>query len=236
MRHQTHTKTGPLMFAAIILIALGGSARTRAQELQLGIDFNTVIPQSDFKQNVKNNGFGVSGNFLVGLGRSPLLAGVDVGFATYGHESRRVPLSGNIPDITLKVDTDNNILLTHFLLRAQPRHGAVRPYVDGLVGFKYLFTKTTVESDSGSEPLASDNNLSDFAFSYGLGGGVQARIARLGHSKELLFDAKARYLWGSQARYLKEGSIQRVGGTAIFDVLSSRTNVVTLQFGVGIRF
>ena len=147
-----------------------------------------------------------------------------------------MPLSGNIPDITLKVDTDNNILLTHFLLRAQPRHGAVRPYVDGLVGFKYLFTKTTVESDSGSEPLASDNNLSDFAFSYGLGGGVQARIARLGHSKELLFDAKARYLWGSQARYLKEGSIQRVGGTAIFDVLSSRTNVVTLQFGVGIRF
>ena len=236
MRHQTHTKIRPLMFAAIILIAIGGSTRTRAQELQMGLDFNTVIPQSEFKQNVKNNGFGVSGNVLVGLGKSPLLAGVDLGFATYGHESRRVPLSGSIPDITLKVDTDNNILLTHFLLRAQPRHGAVRPYVDGLVGFTYLFTKTTVQSDSSSEALASTNNLSDFAFSYGVGGGVQSRIARLGRSRELLFDAKARYLWGSQAKYLKEGSISRVGGTAVFDVLSSRTNVVTLQFGVAIRF
>ena len=236
MPHQTHTKVRLLMFAVLLLIALGGSAHTRAQELQLGIDFNTVIPQSEFKQNVKSNGFGVSGNFLVGLGRSPLLAGIDVGFATYGHESRKVPLSGSIPDISVNVDTDNNIVLTHFLLRAQPRHGAVRPYVDGLVGFKYLFTKTTVQSDSSSEPLASTNNLSDFAFSYGLGGGVQSRLARLGRGRELLLDARARYLWGSQARYLKEGSILRAGGTAIFDVLSSRTNVVTLQVGVGIRF
>ena len=235
MSHQTHIKAGPLMFAVIILFAVGGAATTRAQT-QLGIDFNTVIPQGEFKQNVKNNGFGVSGNFLVGLGKSPLLAGVDAGFATYGHESRKVPLSGSIPDITLDVDTDNNIILTHFLLRAQPRHGAVRPYVDGLVGFKYLFTKTTVKSDSSDEPLASNNNLSDFAFSYGIGAGVQARIATLGRGHELFFDAKARYLWGNQARYLKEGSILRVGGTAIFDVLSSQTNVVTLQFGVGIRF
>ena len=236
MRHQTLTKIRPLTFAIFILVALGGSARTRAQELQLGIDFLTAIPQSEFKQNVKNNGFGVSGNVLVGLGRSPLLAGLDAGLATYGHESRKVPLSGSIPDITVDVKTDNNIVLTHFLLRAQPRHGAVRPYADGLVGFKYLFTKTTVQSDSSDQPLASNNNLSDFAFSYGLGGGVQSRLARLGRSRELLFDAKVRYLWGAQARYLKEGSIVRAGGTAIFDVLSSRTNAVTLQVGVGIRF
>jgi hypothetical protein len=235
MRHQTHTQVRSLIFVAIIVVAIGASARTQAQELQLGIDFNTVIPQGDFKQNVRNNGYGISGNFLVGLGKSPLLVGVDAGFAKYGHESRRAILSGSIPDITVDVDTDNNIVLTHFLLRAQPRHGAVRPYVDGLVGFKYLFTKTTVQSDSSDEPLASDNNLSDFAFSYGLGGGVQARLARLG-GNELFFDAKARYLWGTQAHYLKEGSIVRVGGTAIFDVLSSSTNVVTLQFGVGIRF
>src|SRR6185436_19141412 len=236
MRHQTLTRIAPLTFALFILITLGASSRTQAQELQLGIDFLTVIPQSEFKQNVRNNGFGVSGNFLVGLGRSPLLAGLDVGVATYGHESRRVPLSGSIPDITVDVKTDNNIVLTHFLLRAQPRHGAVRPYVDGLVGFKYLFTKTTVQTDSSDEALASDNNLSDVAFSYGLGGGVQSRLARLGGGRELLFDAKARYLWGARARYLKEGSIVRVGGTAIFDVLSSQTNAVTLQFGVAIRF
>ena len=167
MSHQTHTKTGPVLFAVIILIALGGSTRTRAQDLQLGVDFNTLIPQGEFKQNVKNNGYGVSGNVLIGLGRSPLLVGVDLGFATYGHESRKVPLSGSIPDITVDVDTDNNIFLTHFVLRAQPRHGAVRPYVDGLVGFKYLFTKTTVQSDSSDEPLASNNNLSDFAFKIG---------------------------------------------------------------------
>jgi hypothetical protein len=147
-----------------------------------------------------------------------------------------VPLSDSIPDISVDVKTDNNIVLTHFLLRAQTRSGPVRPYVDGLIGFKYLFTQTRVEADSEEDPLASTTNLSDFAFSYGVGGGVQFRLAGFGGGRELLLDTKVRHLWGSEARYLREGSIERDDGDAIFDVLRSRTNAVTVQVGVTFRF
>ena len=238
MHNQTalNARVRNLVLTIIGALVLGAATSAHAQGLQVGIDFTSVIPQGEFKQNVNSNGFGVSGNFLVGLGRRPLLAGVEAGFATYGSEKRREALSGTIPDIAVDVETKNNIVLTHFLLRAQPRRGSVRPYLDGLVGFKYLFTDTKVRSNSRDEPIASTTNLSDVAFSYGVGGGVQTHLAGLGGGRELVLDTKARYLWGSDARYLRKGSIQREDGRVILDVLSSRTNVVTVQVGITFRF
>jgi hypothetical protein len=195
-----------------------------------------VIPTGEFKNNVTNNGYGVGGQFLVSLGRSPLFLGVDAGFTTYGSEEHREPISTTIPELRVKVRTNNNIVLTHGLVRVQPRSGVVRPYADGLIGFKYLFTDTRILNDSNDEELASTKNLSDFAFSYGFGGGVQVRLGRVGRNGDISLDGKARYLRGGRAEYLKKGSIRRENGSVFFDVLSSRTDVVTVQVGITFRF
>jgi Outer membrane protein beta-barrel domain len=207
-----------------------------AQRIQVGIDFNTVIPKGGFSDNITNNGYGVGGQFLVGLGRLPIHVGADAGFVVYGSDTHREPLSPTIPELELKVKTTNNIVLTHFLVRAQPRSGSVRPYIDGLVGFKYLFTDTTITDDNGDEELASTTNFSDTTFSYGFGGGLQVRLASIGTGGDVSFDTKVRYLRGSRAEYLKKGSIRRENGAVFFDVLSSRTDVVTVQVGVTFRF
>ncbi len=44
------------------------------------------------------------------------------------------------------------------------------------------------------------------------------------------------YLRGARAEYLKGGSVGRENGSVFFDVLSSRTDVVTVQIGVTFRF
>lgn len=222
------------LLIAALLCATASPAE--AQQLQLGIDFSTVIPTGSFSDNVTNNGYGVGGQFLVGIGRSPFHLGVDAAFANYGSEEHEEPLSPTIPEITLKVKTDNNIILTHLLLRAQPRNGRVRPYADGLVGLKYLFTRTSIRNETDDEELAGTTNFSDTTFSYGFGGGVQIRLADLGGGGDISFDSKVRYLRGSQAEYLKKGSIRRDNGSVSFDVLSSRTDVVTLQLGITFRF
>jgi opacity protein-like surface antigen len=116
----------------------------------------------------------------------------------------------------------------------QPRHGAVRPYVDGLIGFKYLYTNTTIEIDTENSP--SDTNLSDVTLSYGVGGGVQVQLTSSRRRPVVLLDAGVRYLRGGRAEYLREGSIQREDGVVFFDVLRSRTDVVTAQVGVTFRF
>jgi hypothetical protein len=207
-----------------------------AQEIQAGIDFSTVIPRGDFKQNISNNGYGLGGQFLVGVRQSPLHLGLDAGFVVYGREETEQPFSPTIPEVRVKVRTNNNITLTHFLVRLQPRRGAVRPYADGLIGFKYLYTDTRILNDFDDQELASTTNLSDLTFSYGFGGGVQFQLAEIGRTRHLLLDGKVRYLRGSNAEYLKEGSIRREGGAVFFDVLASRTDVLTAQVGITIRF
>ena len=230
------TFTSRLAVIASIVFLYGHFTTSQAQEVQLGIDFNTVIPRGDFGKNITNNGYGVGAQLLVSLGNSPFLVGGDAGFVVYGSEKRRQPLSPTIPEIRLDVQTSNNIFLGHILLRAQPRTGSVRPYIDGLIGLKYLFTRTTITDDSGGEQLASTTNLSDSTLSYGFGGGLQIRLADFGKGNQILLDNKVRYLRGSRANYLKEGSIRRENGAVVFDVLSSRTDVITYQVGITFRF
>jgi len=220
----------------IILLCWGDSSHAKAQQVQFGIDFTSVIPTGDFRRNVTNNGYGVGGQFLVGVGRSPLFLGADAAITTYGSEEHKEPISTTIPELRVKVRTDNNIALAHILLRAQPRTGAVRPYADGLIGIKHLFTNTRILSDSNDQEIASTKNLSDLAFSYGFGGGVQVRLARFGRNGDISLDGKARYLRGGRAEYLKRGSIRRENGAVFFDVLRSRTDVATIQIGIAFRF
>src|SRR5690349_10285621 len=226
--------TTRLLVALVCGLAFGQAAAVRAQEMQFGVDFLTVFPRGEFRDNVSNNGYGASAHFLVRVRQSHLLAGVDVGGVVYGSETRRERLLPDIPDVRVDVTTRNNIVLTHFLARMQPRHGAVRPYVDGLIGFKYLYTNTTIDFDAENSP--SDTNLSDVTLSYGVGGGVQVQLTSSLRRPVLLLDAGVRYLRGGRAEYLREGSIRREDGVVFFDVLRSRTDVVTAQVGVTFRF
>jgi hypothetical protein len=241
-RGQAHAGPGSIriLFQAglsmMLLLLWGAASEAHAQRIQFGVDFTTVIPTGDFRKNVPNNGYGVGVQWMIGLGQKPLFLGFDAGFATYGSDEHKEPISETIPELRVKVRTNNNITLTHLLLRAQPRTGSVRPFADALVGFKYLSTDTAILNDSNDEELTSTKNLSDLVFSYGFGGGVQVRLGRVGRSGDICLDTKVRYLRGSRADYLKEGSIRRENGSVFFDVLSSRTDVVTVSIGVTVRF
>jgi hypothetical protein len=46
----------------------------------------------------------------------------------------------------------------------------------------------------------------------------------------------ARYLMGSTAEYLREGSIRREYGTLRYDVLISDTDLLKTHFGIVFRF
>jgi hypothetical protein len=45
-----------------------------------------------------------------------------------------------------------------------------------------------------------------------------------------------RYLRGGRAEYLRKGSIREVNGSVVYDVFSSRTDVLAVQAGVTFRF
>jgi hypothetical protein len=112
--------------------------------------------------------------------------------------------------------------------------GIVRPYAEFLFGGSYLFTETSINSQGSGEEVASSNNFDDFAWSYGGGGGFLIKVSE-GDGEELgevFIDLKARYLLGTEAEYLKEGSVIIQNGRAIYDISKSKTDLLTAHIGV----
>ncbi len=221
--------------------ALGLVRSSDAQVRPQGtLDFILGIPQGEFSEYVDNVGFGVNAFGGIGIGRSPIVIGAEAGFLVYGYENRNEPFSSTIPDVTVRVQTSNNIFLGHFLLRLQPQVGRVQPYLDGLFGFKYLFTQTSIENERGGESIAASTNFDDFALSYGAGGGLKIQLYDGPIGKEqkwarMSMNLGIRYLFGGEAEYLQKGSIRRANGDVTYDVDRSQTDLLMPQLGITVQ-
>jgi hypothetical protein len=226
-------------FMLIIAALLLCTAITSAQSWQGGLHFMIGSPQAEFRKNVDRLGVGVTGNIGYAPEGTPIMLGLEFGYMNYGTTERREPFSTTIPDVTVKVTTTNNFVLGHAFIRMQVNTGLLRPYVQGMLGFNYLFTDTKIgDENEADREVASSTNLSDGAFSYGAGTGVLILVYKPddGTIGDLLVDLGIRYTLGGEAEYLKEGSIKNVGGRAVYESVTSRTDLVVFQLGVSVRF
>lgn len=207
----------------------------------LGLNFTLASPQKEFRQNVDNLGFGGSAQFLLwtpGYSR-PFSVGLNLGFINYGNESRNTGLSENIPDVTVDVTRSNNLAHFHLMFQICPVTGPVRPYIETLFGGEYLFTTTKIQSEVSGEEVVSSTNQDDFAWSYGAGAGLQIRLLTMNQEAagefsfgSLWLDLKARYLFGTEAEYLKEGSVTITRGKAYYNTSKSKTDLLLFHIGV----
>lgn len=221
----------------ILMMTATGYSRER---FQASINFAVDFPQGEFKENVDRAGFGVSGNFLYNFPRIPVSVGASVNFLVYGREKREEPLILTIPDIYVDVITTNNILICHFMLRVQPPEGKVRPYLDGLFGFNYLWTETAISGQDGTDgdAIARTVHSSDFALSYGAGGGLMIRVLerKKGKYYAVFIELGACYLKGGRAEYMKKGSFYQENGQVLYEISESTTDLIAAHVGVNFVF
>ncbi|NWF90357.1 MAG: hypothetical protein HXY50_12965 [Ignavibacteriaceae bacterium] len=220
-----------LVFTIVVLLGFNKSFAQAG-----GLNFTLGFPMGEFKEELDRMGFGLSGHFLflAPTANRPFGFGLNIGYLNYGQESRREPFSSTIPDVTVDVERSNNLVNFHVLFQLGFGSGPIRPFVEGLFGGSYIFTETTIRS-RGSEEVASSNNFDDFAWNYGAGGGFLILL----HTEEegsdfgsLFLDLKARYLFGSEAEYLKEGSVIISNGHVTYQVSKSKTDLLTVHAGV----
>jgi hypothetical protein len=214
--------------------------------IQGGLGLLIGFPVGQFGDNVTNPGIGIGGHIGYRFPKSLAILGLDVGYLIYGRERRRERFSTTIPDVTVDVITDNNILLTNLFLRLQPREGVFRPYIDGLIGFHYLFTETSIRDipEPFGDEIASSINFDDVAFTYGGAAGFMIEVydgreKRTRYSRGIRtasLDFRIRYLDGAHAEYLKRGDVVRQDGQVRYNITSSETNLVTAFIGVAIEF
>lgn len=221
------------LFAAIMLtiIPLKFSLAQSA-----GLNLTLAIPSGEFKEKVDNLGFGLSGNinFISPKPKSPFGVGLNLGYIVYGSESRREPLSTTIPDVFVNIDRTNSLLNFHLLFTVGLPTGRIRPYIEGLFGGSYIYTTTSVKSQGTGEEFASSTNFDDWAWSYGAGGGFTILLSGDPNTDQntIYLDLKGRYLFGSEAEYLKQGSVKIQNGQVSYDVSRSKTDLITVHAGV----
>lgn len=220
-----------LVFVFILIVGF-----TNAQ--QASINFSLALPQGEFGKQVDNLGYGLSGEFMFLSPKpvSPFGIGLNLGYYVYGMESRREPWSHTIPDVYLNVNRTNNLLNFHIVFELGMPTGIIRPYIQGLFGGNYLYTETSVNGDYDNNSIASNTNFDDWAWSYGAGGGIAILLSGdpVTEMGAIYLDLKGRYLFGSKADYLKEGSIQIINSKVIYNPSQSKTDILTLHLGVRI--
>jgi hypothetical protein len=228
-----------------LLFVLGLMSSLSAQpRFQGGLNFALGFPQGAFKENTGSNGYGLSGQFAYRLPETPFWIGANLGFLIYGNDTREINFPG--APVWVDVTTSNNIFMGHLMLRVQAPSGAMRPYIDGLLGFNYLWTETRIEDqdyNDDNNDIASSTNLDDAAWSYGAGGGILFQVYTPPEREDgtrpidgVFVDVGVRYLRGNEAEYLKEGSITQVGNDWHYDVKKSVTDIVVWHIGAVVTF
>ncbi len=233
------TKRAVIISIAILVLGQLSSAQDR---FQASLNFLMAYPQNGFKNNVDRTFYGLSGEFFFRLPKSPFSLGLSLEYMNYGSETRTGPLSEDIPDVWVDVTTRNSLFSAAAVLRLSPTEGFFRPYVEGLVGFNYLFTYTSLRDDSCcSEDIATTTNFDDWTLTYGAGAGAILRAldvrSREGRSVfSLHIEIGLRYLKGGTAEYLREKSVLRSSGSLTYMPLISTTDLVKSHFGIVFRF
>lgn len=206
-----------------------GFWENRSATLSGGVEFG--IPLGEFDHTWGNTTAGLSANIAIPMRTLPLEFGYDFGWGRMGSEFADTQNPGGLltANSGSKVAVRSNIFSHHGLIRFNPLRGKVRPYGDALLGVRQFSTRSTVTNSAGEETEERDG---DWASSYGWAVGVMYSIGR-----QVYVEARVERFLSGKAEYVDPTSITIASdGTVTYEKLSSRTDAVNIQLGVGLRF
>ncbi|WP_299459470.1 hypothetical protein [uncultured Microscilla sp.] len=216
----------------VTLVFLLALVFTAHAQIHTGINATTGFPLNEFKAQNPGTAFGININmFFPHSESSPVFWGVDLNFQGMGaREVSKVvntDVNGTSVPIDFKLANRNRLFSGHFVIRAKVPTQGVQPYVEGLVGLKYFYTRTFIKEINTGNSAVSEQEMTrnssvggeslqrSIAFSHGLGIGAQMMFSQF-------FGANIglRYLWGSPAKYYTKQDIRD------FDVAITANNGV----------
>jgi hypothetical protein len=232
-------RTGLLLLTTVLPSILFG------QNVEIGASLGVGLPQREFAQNVEEPGVGLQGYGGIAPVDQPFFFGLRLGYFNYGAQEQNDVIQGPYSPVSVEISTTNNIFMLQLLARLQPNIGTVRPYLEGFMGWNYLYTLTTIKGVSTDEEYSSEVNLDDSAFSYGGGAGVQIMLSGPPEDEEgnvvggeggLALDLSVRYGFGGKAKYLTETATSQANDILTYTVAESTTDLIMIHVGVAYHF
>ncbi len=228
-------KLKTLLAAVIILGTTDAWSQTFGQKLTGGINFALGFPAGEFKEVNDKVAIGGRGYIMYNPSRqAPVYLGLELGYHVMGSQTEYFYATVYGFYDQYKITASSNIFALQFKLRLQqPKLVAVRPFVEGIVGWNDFFSTVNVERESfNGNYNTNGGNSSDayWAFTYGGAAGLNIVLDR---KQKLFLELKTAYMIGRSAKYLTDPQITNTG-QVYFTEKQSETNMVLPQ--VGIKF
>ena len=177
MKSVTKLTFAIILICGVIFCSAFDQNTVYAQSIQGGLNLLTVMPQEDFKDNIGTSKVG--GSIWAGykLKDSPVSVGLEMDYFMYGKTERSEFFNDNIPEVNVDVSTTHNVVTALSFLRFSLNRKNVIPYFDCLLGFNYLYTRTSVsDKNDFLESIAATTNYDDTSLNYGFGLGCMMKI------------------------------------------------------------
>lgn len=227
---------------ALSFVATSAEAQRRRPRWNPGPSRFTLVgdvlvaqPKGEFATQLDTEGYGANVAGLFRLDREGVLSiRGDLGGMRYGSETMYVPYLPITGRVSLDVETTNNAFWGSIGPQITVPVGPIQPYITAAIGFIDLVTTTAVRGSDSEYEYASTNNADDVASAKIFGGGVYVPFGR---RNPLKLHVGARYFYGGEATYLKEGDIQdNPDGSVTLFPRTSKTDQVTWQVGLSYTF
>jgi hypothetical protein len=204
----------------------------RQSTLGGGVEMN--IPVGDFNEVWGRNFWGFSASFTTPARWLPFDYGFDFSYARMGTREGKVfadqvgavdPVEG---DLTVKCKLYSYLAQ----VRLRPINGRVSPYIEGLFGARQFTTRSELVMEGSSEPVTEDRKANAWTGAYGWAAGTL-----VGFGPQFYVEGRVERLWGGRVSYVDPTSITiSDSGEVSYGTLSSATDVVNVQVGIGLRF
>ena len=223
---------------ALLIIVAGLSGVVTAQPFNIDLSFAMGTPKGSFSNALDRNLYGIDMALTYQLQGTPLHFGMGLQYQNFGWSE-----SYDYYSFDGKVRTTHDMISPHLLMRIEAPLSyisIVSPFVEGIVGFNYLYTESKVVDFWSDEETPGTINYDHATPSYGIGGGLRIRLFEEfdfdGDYLKIAFLIKTRYMVGGEAVYLKEGGLTSTSSGLNYNLERSRTDLVTLNFGFVLSF
>jgi hypothetical protein len=168
-----------MTLSALAIVASSAHPSVAQEGLLAGFGPAGTFPSGLLGTAMGESGAGMFGEASLPLGETGLRLGVSLGWSQYAHYRRTILYDGGGGEsFEVEETTGHNLVLGHLYLRRDLGRRRVRPYLEGLVGFVYPYTRSELSGLRVDEydPVGRSLHTGDTALSLGVGAGLDLRI------------------------------------------------------------
>ena len=194
--------------------------------------FTTAIPLNEFRDFDSDAGYGANLEILFFSPTKQKPFGMGIVFSYFGQGlyfyddpfTDETYLSGN---------RANNYSSIQLLFQLEPPEGKVKPYIETFFGGSYIFSNSDIYT---LDYMPVNLYVDDWAWTYGVGGGIKFLIGGNDGNGSLYLDLKGRYMMSSNVELLDRESIRYANDSFYYSVNETQLNFLAIQVGVTFCF